>query len=109
MSKRSENIAFDSAACGDHVLPLDNGSYRNHCPHCLCSVHVDVIPGDRASDCLGVMRPVDVAYHSAKGFQIVHECAKCGHRQRNKVAVDCTQPDDLELIRQIQSANAPWN
>ncbi|WDF05905.1 RNHCP domain-containing protein [Shouchella hunanensis] len=34
-----------------------NGSYRNHCPFCLYSKHQDIIPGDRASTCGGLMEP----------------------------------------------------
>ena len=34
--------------------------HRNHCPNCLSSLHVDEEPGDRASDCGGIMEPVAV-------------------------------------------------
>ena len=108
MSRSTENTEFDCAACGRHVLPLNNGSYRNHCPFCLASVHVDVTPGDRASECLGVMTAEQIDYHPKKGFQIVHVCGTCGHRQRNKVAENCRQPDDRDLIMRIQSRNTPW-
>ena len=49
MSKKSENTAFSCLRCGLEVVPLSNGSYRNHCAECLYSKHVDVVPGDRAS------------------------------------------------------------
>ena len=58
MSRRKENSQFLCEQCGRHVLPLSNGSYRNHCPFCLFSKHVDILPGDRASDCGGLMEPV---------------------------------------------------
>jgi hypothetical protein len=33
--------------CGKAVEPLAKGSYRNHCPHCLWSKHVDDVgPGE---------------------------------------------------------------
>ena len=107
MSRATENTDFDCAACGRHVPALTNGSYRNHCPHCLSSVHVDVRPGDRASDCHGIMRAVAVDYHPKKGFQLVHECQECGHRQKNKVAEHCRVPDDRDLILALQARNTP--
>ena len=48
---------FICANCGFEVKPLGYTS-RNHCPKCLCSLHVDVNPGDRACECHGIMRPV---------------------------------------------------
>ena len=44
---------FVCANCGREVPPLGYSS-RNHCPYCLCSLHVDVNPGDRAADCGGI-------------------------------------------------------
>ncbi|HTX82092.1 MAG TPA: RNHCP domain-containing protein [Streptosporangiaceae bacterium] len=46
------------------VTPLTSGSYRNHCPVCLWSKHLDVGPGDRLSGCGGRMRPERRAAHS---------------------------------------------
>lgn len=75
---------FDCDNCGFHVV--GNG-YTNHCPRCLCSKHVDVHPGDRASECHGLMYPV--AYEHQNGSEyIVHECVKCHHVRRNKVSVN---------------------
>lgn len=91
MSKKTENNAFTCIHCGREVLPLTNGSYRNHCPHCLFSLHVDNIPGDRASDCGGSMKPIDVIYHSKKGYQIRHKCMRCGFERVNKIAENTTR------------------
>ncbi|MGH3301842.1 MAG: RNHCP domain-containing protein [Streptosporangiaceae bacterium] len=55
MSRAAQNQGFAGAQCGQLVRPLVNGSYRNHCPACLWSQHVDVRPGDRASPCCGLM------------------------------------------------------
>ncbi len=95
------NASFDCAHCGAEVRPLSNGSVRNHCPACLWSLHVDVNPGDRASDCRGPMRPVGVEHSGKKGWVIVHRCERCGHTGRNKAALDDpVQPDDFdELVR----------
>jgi len=82
------NIGFRCAHCEREVPPLANGSYRNHCPYCLYSLHVDINPGDRASDCGGKLRPVGVEHSGKKGWIILHECEVCGALRRNKAALD---------------------
>ena len=39
MSRATENTQFTCEHCGMVVEPLENGSYRNHCPSCLYSKH----------------------------------------------------------------------
>jgi hypothetical protein len=87
------------------VQALTNGSYRNHCPSCLWSLHVDESPGDRSSECRGPMRPVALRDHSAKGFQLVHRCERCGTTSVNRVAVDTEQPDDWVLVCELRPAD----
>lgn len=101
MSRKSENTGFVCENCGRSVSPLTNGSYRNHCPFCLCSKHVDIRPGDRASECGGLMMPVGVSYKAEKGWIIIHKCSICGYTANNKAAVDTDQPDDLILLAKI--------
>ena len=98
MSRQSENTAFRCEHCGREVAPLTNGSYRNHCPFCLYSKHVDVLPGDRMSECGELMKPVGLRYKGGKGFQIVHICLRCGHESVNKVAENTVQPDDVGTL-----------
>lgn len=75
--------------CGSDVAPLEHGSYRNHCPACLYSMHVDKDgPGDRASTCLGPMRPDHLDQDGKKGWIIIHICMKCGKTIPNKAAED---------------------
>ena len=93
MSRKTENTGFICAHCDADVNPLTNGSYRNHCPYCLYSVHLDNIPGDRVNDCLGLMEPVSVRSHSKKGWQIIHRCQKCGSEKANRAA-----PDDMDAL-----------
>lgn len=93
--RKKENTGFICEQCGSQVLPLTNGSYRNHCPFCLYSKHVDNKMGDRLSQCRGLMSPIDLTYTSKKGYQLTHECQSCGKRQKNKVAKDTIQPDEL--------------
>ena len=98
MSRSKENTRFTCSYCGREVLRLSNGGYRNHCPFCLFSRHVDIKPGDRTSECDGLMKPVALKYKSGKGFQIVHRCVRCGEVRVNKIAGGPIQPDDIEEI-----------
>ena len=48
--------SFTCKNCGRLVVPFGAGSdHRNHCPNCLHSLHVDIEPGDRESDCGSLM------------------------------------------------------
>jgi hypothetical protein len=98
MSRKEENNGFTYLQCGRVVLPINNGSYRNHCPYCLYSLHVDKEPGDRAENCGGLMIPTGLTYKSGKGYQIIHRCLVCGVEKVNKVSTDTIQPDDIETL-----------
>lgn len=55
------NVSFTCKVCDRLLMPEGAGTdHRNHCSNCLCSLHVDEEPGDRASDCGGIMEPVAV-------------------------------------------------
>lgn len=101
MSRKDENKGFICEQCGHKVLPLTNGSYRNHCPFCLYSKHLDSEPGDRQCSCSGLMEPIGLQYNSQKGFQIIHECIRCGQRKVNRVAERTVQPDDINEILKL--------
>ena len=73
---------FVCGHCGESVV--GNG-YTNHCPKCLWSKHVDVNPGDRASECGGLMKPVKIEMEKGE-FILTHQCEVCGHQKRNKAA-----------------------
>ncbi len=91
----SRQEPFTCEHCGASVEILEHGSCRNHCPKCLWSKHVDAEgPGDRASTCQRLMRPVSLDHDGKKGWLIVHECVSCGKRIPNKTAPD----DDLQAI-----------
>jgi len=90
--------------CGKEVEPLKYTS-RNHCPHCLYSLHVDNIPGDRANPCKGKMRPISIEPNTKKGYIITYKCEKCGEIKRNKSADD----DDFDLMLKIIEENAKFN
>ena len=84
--------------CGKEVLPLGTSS-RYHCPFCLCSIHIDVNPGDRQNTCLGIMDAIKTEINPKKGYVLVHKCRKCGEIKRNRAAFDAkVQPDDMDKI-----------
>ena len=82
--------------CRVAVPANTDGHYRNHCPVCLWSLHVDDLPGDRASECRAPMEPIGLVEKSGKGWQVVHRCTRCGHRQPNRLVRDGAVPDDLD-------------
>jgi len=92
-TKQIEN--FTCAHCGADVL--GNG-YTNHCPKCLWSRHVDNNPGDRQSNCLGMMRPISIESRGNE-FIITHKCEKCGKTIKQKSA----ENDDIDTIISLSS------
>ena len=100
----SGNDPFRCWVCGCEVLPLQNGSFRSHCPDCLWSRHVDGVPGDRASSCGGLMEPVGLDGSAASGWIVVHRCVRCGTLRRNRAALnDPRQPDSWDTLLQVSS------
>ena len=90
--------SFTCVHCGKTVEPLGYTS-RNHCPHCLWSLHVDINPGDRANECGGLLRPIRTEPDAKRGFVVIHKCEKCGEIRRNRAALDAkTQPDNRSLL-----------
>lgn len=88
---------FICVNCGKKVSPLGYTS-RDHCPNCLCSIHVDINPGDRMNDCKGLMVPKFVKLNT-KGYVINYVCSKCGEKHNNKAAKD----DDFETILKVMN------
>lgn len=79
---------FTCEHCNFNVEPLPK-SYRNHCPECLYSKHVDLHgPGDRQNSCQGLLKPIGIDSSSKKGYIVIHECQKCSVTMRNKCAQD---------------------
>lgn len=99
------NDAFTCLVCGCDVLPLAAGGFRNHCPECLWSRHVDRVPGDRAESCGGLERPVAIEGGEGAGWFVVHVCESCGERRRSITAEkDPRQPDRWERIVEVSAA-----
>lgn len=75
---------------------MKGDGYTNHCSRCLWSKHVDRTPGDRASDCKGMMFPVKIKIIGGE-YGIAHRCLKCGYEKKNKIS----PKDDFETILSI--------
>lgn len=98
---------FVCANCGATVEPLGFTS-RNHCPKCLCSLHVDLLPGDRANPCGGIMDAVCAVPDAQKGFILIHQCRKCGALCRNRAALtDHGQGDDRARLIALTARPLP--
>ena len=101
------DASFICAHCGKEVKPLGYSS-RNHCPFCLCSLHVDINPGDRANTCGGILRPIKVEPDAKRGYIIIHKCDRCGGISRNKSAHEAKiQPDDTDLLIKLTAGIRP--
>lgn len=112
---------FVCKVCGRTVIPENARSdHRNHCPNCLSSLHVDIGPGDRASDCGGIMEPVAVWVRKGGEWAIIHRCKRCGVLHSNRVAADdnpmklmsiamkplCEPPFPIERIEELTACMA---
>lgn len=88
---------FICVNCSKKVEKLKYTS-RDHCPYCLHSLHVDIFPGDRANECKGLLKPINVIVDSKKGKQIVYRCNKCGEILKNIVAVDDSEDEIYKVV-----------
>ena len=79
--------SFVCANCGTKVEKLGYTS-RDHCNKCLCSIHIDINPGDRANTCKGLLVPISATPSAKKGYIITYRCEKCGQTHNNKIADD---------------------
>lgn len=96
MKKFTRHIEdFTCEHCGTHV---SGNGYTNHCPNCLWSKHVDNNPGDRASNCGGLMRPIGIETKNGE-YIIIHKCEKCG----KKIRQSASENDNINEIIAISS------
>ena len=94
--------SFVCTHCGREVDKLGYTS-RDHCPYCLHSIHVDIVPGDRANTCKGLLVPTSIESNN-KGYVIVYKCSKCGEIKKNKSAED----DDFNEMLKVAKDNANY-
>lgn len=90
-TRKKENFTCEN--CGKNVVGT---GYTNHCPSCFFSKHVDINPGDRMSECHGMMEPIGIETEKGTDY-VMLKCQKCGHKKRNKLAKN----DDLGVLLSI--------
>ncbi|MDE1761929.1 MAG: RNHCP domain-containing protein [Candidatus Micrarchaeota archaeon] len=102
LGRRNFRRVIEDFVCEHCGHPVKGSGYTDHCPRCLWGKHVDIKPGDRASDCRGALRPISASY--AKGsYTIVYRCERCGIVKRFKAAAD----DDADILLAMCASGAP--
>lgn len=85
---------FTCEVCKERVV---GDGYTDHCPKCLFGKHVDYeVPGDRVSDCGGLMEPKEVIYEKGE-YKIFYKCTKCRH----DFWVKAGKGDDKEKLSEL--------
>ncbi len=85
--------------CSKLVSPLGYTA-RDHCPYCLYSKHVDIMPGDRENKCQGLLKPHGIEKFKDT-YKIIYKCEKCHQNHKNIIAKD----DSMELIIELSKVN----
>lgn len=97
---RPEDNEFRCCHCRKMVFLTDAmaTAHRNHCPYCLCSLHVDTKPGNRKSLCCARMEPIGLTFkhggfdkygnERSKDVMLVHLCTGCAQININRIAGD---------------------
>ena len=75
-------------------------SARDHCPQCLYSKHVDIMPGDRKNDCHGLLEPIRIEKYRDT-YKIIYRCQKCHQIHKNIMAQDDNMEKIIELSKNI--------
>lgn len=90
------NEGFICVHCQADIIK-SRGKIRDHCPLCLRGVHLDIIPGDRASKCHGKL--VVIAFTLDHGsVRIQYKCMRCTHQYQ----VDAHPDDQVPLSLSIK-------
>ena len=92
---KEKDEGFICENCNKKVSPLGYTS-RDHCPYCLYSKHVDINPGDRSSNCKGLLKPVGIEKFKDT-YKIIYKCENCNMIHKNIKASD----DDMNLIIEL--------
>ena len=83
--------------CGRKVEKL-NYTARDHCPYCLYSKHVDILPGDRSNKCRGLLVPIGIEKYK-NTYKIIYRCEKGRELHKTIIAND----DDFNKIIELSS------
>ncbi|MFH1426073.1 MAG: RNHCP domain-containing protein [Candidatus Kerfeldbacteria bacterium] len=89
---------FVCEKCGAAVY---GDGYRNHCPVCLTSKHVDINPGDREATCGGLMSVDDIELSHGK-LVFTHKCDVCGYTKKNKAHPEDDQKAIEALMKEFE-------
>ena len=89
------NETFECIFCGQQI-PMPKGGIRDHCPHCLRSRHVDIVPGDRAAKCRGRMDPTQFDLVGGVVW-IEYRCSDCPHVYRVRSHTEDKVPHSLSV------------
>ena len=81
--------------CGKKVEKLIYSS-RDHCPYCLYSKHVDIMPGDRLNECKGLLKPIGIEKYKDT-YKIIYKCEKCNETHKNIIAKDDNYDEIINL------------
>lgn len=89
------NETFICEHCGKKVA---KSSYtaRDHCPDCLYSKHVDILPGDRMNPCQGLLVPIGIEKFKDT-YKIIYKCKTCHQLHKNIALTD----DNMDLLIQL--------
>ena len=91
--------SFICENCRKEIKPLGYTA-RDHCPYCLYSKHLDIMPGDRLNECKGLLKPIGIEKFKDT-YKIVYKCEKCNEFHKNIIAKD----DDMTKIINISKNN----
>jgi hypothetical protein len=83
--------------CSVCKTEVKGDGYTDHCSNCLWSKHVDINPGDRLSECQGLMRPIKIELKKDK-YRVTNKCETCGYEKVNMLAPD----DNWDAVIKIQ-------
>ena len=84
--------------CGEKVNPLGYTA-RDHCPYCLCSKHLDIMPGDRQNKCHGILKPIGIEKFKDT-YKILYKCEKCHQDHKNIMAMDDDMSEIIKISKQ---------
>lgn len=87
----SRHYVVDNALCCAQI---------GHCPRCLRSLHVDVVPGDRAAECGGILDPVRAEQRHGD-WVLIYRCRECGAERVNRALLDGVEPDDWAVVARL--------
>ncbi len=83
--------------CNKEVKKL-NYTARDHCPYCLYSKHLDIMPGDRANECMGLLVPIDIEKFKDT-YKIIYKCEKCDEIHKNIIATDDNFDEIINIMQ----------